>query len=144
MIDPAPSTRFDPSADDPRIVGALAARTRLDEAMRDGDVTALGESFADDLIVHIPGHRAVPGAKILELYAKGGQAMYADGMSVEFDFVGVRQGAVVMIGLEIMPRAPGGPFAGKLVRRRFTDVWHELDGAWKLTIRQATNISIDD
>ncbi len=37
MTETAPSTRYDPSAEDPRIVGALAARTRLDEAMRDGD-----------------------------------------------------------------------------------------------------------
>ena len=130
-------------SDDPNVQGAMAARLRLDEAMRTGDVATLGSLFAGDLVVQTPTHRIVDGPRILAVYSKAGQATYDGGMTATFDFVGASQGAVVMMGEEVMPPAPSGPNAGKTVRRRFTDVWREIDGAWKLTVRQATNISVE-
>lgn len=131
-----PDTRFDPAADDPRIAAALDARARLDRAMQAGDLDTLGALFAPDLIVHIPSGRVVDGAKVLAVYAKAGQAVYDGGMTVTFDFVGLRGGDVVMMGQENLP--PDGD--GRAISRRFTDIWREAGGAWTLAVRQATNL----
>jgi hypothetical protein len=42
------------------------------------------------------------------------------------------------MGEEIVHPIGNTSNAGKLVRRRFTDIWKNIDGVWKLTIRQAT------
>lgn len=123
-----------PSDNERRIDAAMAARTRLDRAMAEGDVATLGSLFAPDLVLQTPTHRIVDAAKILAVYAKGGQAAYDGGMTVRFDFVDVRHGLVVMMGEEILPAEPA-------IRRRFTDVWAEIEGGWKLLIRQATGIA---
>lgn len=134
-------TEADLALDTARIAGAMEARVQLDQAMRTGDVAALGLLFADDLIVHAPSHRVFDGAKILSVYGKFGKAMYEGGMAATFDFVGIRAGMVVMMGEETMPPAPAGPDAGKIVRRRFTDLWSDQNGRWQLVARQATNIA---
>lgn len=123
--------------DDPKIAAAMAARTRLDEAMRTGDLETMRASFADDLVLQTPGHRIVDAAKILAVYAKAGAATYEGGMTARFDFVGERHGTVVMMGEEALPS--GSTDRGSICRR-FTDIWIEIDGGWKLMARQATNI----
>ena len=40
-------------------------------------------------------------------------------------------------------RGAGRGRLANLIRRRFTDIWHEIEGAWKLVVRQATNIPFD-
>jgi hypothetical protein len=134
---PTRATRYDPSPDDPRIVAALAARTTLDDAMAAGDVGTIEMLFAEDLVIQIPRNRVVDRDKILAAYGQGGQATYQSRLTLILDFVGVRQGGVVMMGEErVEPPAPATP-----IRRRFTDIWNDFDGTWKLTVRQATNIS---
>ena len=139
MDTPAHATRYDPSADDARIVAALAARRALDAAMSAGDMGVIEASFAADMVLQTPGHRIVDRAKILALYARGGQAVYQGGLTLILDFVGVRAAGVVMMGEErVDPPPPAAP-----IRRRFTDVWTEIDGAWRVAIRQATNIPLE-
>ncbi len=136
METPDRPTRYDPDPDDPRVVSALAARKALDLALQAGDVATLELRFADDLVLQTPRHGVVDRAQILAAYARGGQATYQDGLTLILDFVGVRRGAVVMMGEErVEPPAPA-----PTIRRRFTDVWNDCDGTWKLTLRQATNI----
>jgi hypothetical protein len=56
----------------------------------------------------------------------------------------MRGDQVVIMGEEVVKPRNTAPHAGRTVRRRFTDVWRrEPDGAWLLTIRQATITSID-
>ena len=115
------------------IEAAMAARTRLDRAMAEGDLISMQAIFAPDLVLQTPTHRIVDAAKVLAVYARSGKATYEGGMTVTFDFVGLRHGNVVIMGEESVPPA---------IRRRFTDVWGVVDGDWKLLIRQATNIPV--
>jgi hypothetical protein len=114
-----------------RIEAAMAARDRLDRAMAEGDLATMETTFAPDLVLQTPTHRIVDATKILAVYARSGKATYEGGMTVTFDFVGLRSGMVVMMGEEVLPPA---------IRRRFTDIWGDIDGDWKLLVRQATNI----
>ena len=105
--------------------------------MAAGDLAAIETLFADDLLIQIPRNRVVGRAQVLAAYAQGGQATYQSGLTLTLDFVGVRLGGVVMMGEErVEPPPPATP-----IRRRFTDIWYEVDGAWKLTVRQATTVA---
>jgi hypothetical protein len=47
------------------------------------------------------------------------------------------------MGLEILKPQADSQNAGKTVNRRFTNIWTRENGTWKLTVRQATIISIN-
>ncbi len=45
---------------------------------------------------------------------------------------------VVIMGNEILAPKGKAPNAGKIVHRRFTDIWRNEQGVWRLALRQAT------
>jgi len=45
---------------------------------------------------------------------------------------------VVMMGNEVLAPKGNAPNAGKVVHRRFTDIWRNEEGVWRLVLRQAT------
>ena len=55
----------------------------------------------------------------------------------------MRGDAVVIMAEESFRPGPKAPNAGKLIRRRSTDVWKQYAGVWKLAIRQATLVSVE-
>lgn len=64
-------------------------------------------------------------------------------LKVNLEFAGVRGDAVVLMGEEVVTPASDAPHARRTVHRRFTDIWRQIRGAWKLVIRQGTIISIE-
>jgi Domain of unknown function (DUF4440) len=130
-------TRFDPSASDPRIVAALDARSRLAVAMLAADLTALKALMASDLVVNAPINKVVDRTNILDRL-KAGQLSYQPDFVDNIEFVGVRGDVVVIMSEETVRPIANTPNAGKVVRRRSTDMWREVDDAWKLIVRQAT------
>lgn len=130
-------TIYEPSASHPRIKAALAARARMETS--GGDVTVMEQLFADDLVVNAPINRVVNRDNVLGRM-RSGQIGYEEAQSV-IEFVGVRGDAVVIMGEEIVKPTGAAPYAGQTVRRRFTDIWIEIKGAWKLSVRQATIIA---
>ena len=64
------------------------------------------------------------------------------GAERRLEFVGVRGDSVVVMGEEVYTPGKNAPNAGKLVHRRFTDIWKQYGGRWKLAIRQATVTSV--
>jgi hypothetical protein len=125
---------YEPSADHPRIKAALAARARMETS--GGDVRVMEQLFADDLVVNSPINMVVNRDNVLGRM-RSGQIVYEEGQSV-IEFVGIRGDAVVIMGEEIVKPMGAAPYAGQTVRRRFTDIWMEIKGAWKLSVRQAT------
>jgi hypothetical protein len=63
--------------------------------------------------------------------------------AMNIEFAGVRDDVVVIMGEETVRPAAAMPNAGKIVRRRFTDLWRQIGGVWKLAIRQSTIVSVD-
>jgi hypothetical protein len=59
------------------------------------------------------------------------------------DLAGVRGDTGVIMGGEIVQPNMDAPYAGKIEHRRFTDIWKQSDGVWKLWIRQATITKAD-
>ena len=87
-------------------------------------------------MVHSPLNTVVDRENVLARL-RSGQISYERDVEENFEFVGVRGGVVIM-GEEVVHPIDNAPNAGKTVRRRFTDIWKNIDGVWKLAIRQAT------
>jgi Domain of unknown function (DUF4440) len=135
------ATQFDPSPDDPRIVGALEARQRVDAALRKGDVETTVSLIAPNLVVNAPLNAVLHYDNVVGRF-RNSQIAYED-FDSNFEFVGVRGDFVVIMGEEIARPTDKAPHAGKIVHRRFTDFWSQVDGAWKLVVRQATITSVE-
>jgi ketosteroid isomerase-like protein len=142
MQKPPPATVYEPSASDPRIVAALAARKLLGEVMRAVDVAGIEALMAPDLVVNAPINKVVDRKNVIERL-KAAQISYEAEAAEAFDFVGVRGDMVVIMGEEVVRPNKDAPYAGKTEYRRSTDVWKPFDGVWKLWIRQATITKIE-
>ncbi len=105
----ASDTVYEPSASDPRVVAALAAPINK-VAKRENVIARLRAS----------------------------KISYEPGYERTIDFAGVRGDVVVIMSEEVTHPNKDAPYAGKIEHRRFTDVWKQFDGVWKLWIRQAT------
>lgn len=122
---------------DPRIAGALAAVDAIDRAAVGGDHAAFTALLADDLAVNNPQNGvSVSGATAQRSAA--GRISYARYDRI-IDYAGLRSGMVLLMGEEIVRPAADTP--GKDVHRRFTDLWTDIGGRWRLTARQATIIT---
>jgi ketosteroid isomerase-like protein len=135
-------TIYEPSADDPRILAVIEARKRRDEAMRARDIESVKKFIATDLVVNAPINRVVDGANMLARLSRGEIAYDDEGVST-VEFMGVRDDLVVVMGGGVLNPVGNAPNAGKTIRRRWTDVWKNIDGQWKMIIRQATVFSVE-
>ena len=144
---PSPSyaqTVYEPSERDPRIVAVLDAQKRFEAAARRGDWDAVEETFfAPDLVVHAPVNRVANRDNVMARMRNGQIAYEPDNGEHRVEFIGVRGDTVVVMGEEIVRPIGDAPNAGKVVRRRFTDIWRQYGGLWKLAIRQGTVTSVE-
>jgi ketosteroid isomerase-like protein len=125
----------------PALAGAVAARTRLDEAFAAQDVDAVAALFADDLIVNAPSNRVARKEQVLGFF-RAGRMSYESG-DTTIESLDAREDQVVIMGEEVLKPGSTAPNVGT-IKRRFTDVWRkEADGRWRLTIRQATITSAE-
>jgi ketosteroid isomerase-like protein len=123
-------------------VAVLETQARFEAAAMRGDWTAVEQTFfAPDLLVHAPVNRVVNRDNVMARMRNGQIAYESGGHRIEF--IGVRGDTVVVMGEEIVRPVGNAPNPGKLVRRRFTDIWKQYDGLWKLAIRQATVTSVE-
>jgi ketosteroid isomerase-like protein len=134
-------TVYEPSADDPRIRAVLEASKRRDEAMRARDIAMVERFMAPDLVVHAPINRVVDRANVLARLAREEIAYDGEGRST-VEFVGVRGDLVVVMGEGVLNPIANSPNAGRTIRRRWTDIWRNYEGEWKMIVRQATVISV--
>ena len=133
---------YDPSENDPRIVAALDAERRMERAGQARDAAAFDSLFAPGLIVNAPINKVVHRDDVLARM-RSGQIAYEPDFERSLEFAGVRGDLVVIMGEEIVRPTADAPHAGKVIRRRFTDVWKSGEAGWKLVIRHATITAID-
>jgi hypothetical protein len=129
------------SSKDPRVVAALEAQIRLGEAMHRLDIPAVELLTAADMVVHAPINTVVDRDNMLARL-RSGKIGY-EHAERKIDFAEPRGDWVVIMGEEIVRPVGDAPHAGKTIRRRFTDIWKDTDGSWKLAVRQATIISVE-
>ena len=124
------------AAKDPSIAAVLRTVDALDRAVVTDDHAAFDAAMAGDLIVNNPQNRMSPRATTVESN-RAGRISYTRYDRI-IEHASVRGGAVLLMGEERVSPKPPNPLAGKAVVRRFTDLWKQENGRWRLTARQAT------
>ena len=129
------------AAKDAAITAVLAARRAGLAAALTHDADAWAAGLAADVVVNTPGNAVARREWVIRFF-EAGMISY-DSVDSIIEFAETRGNLVVLMGAEVVTPKDATRHAGQTVHRRFTDVWRkEDDGVWRLTIRQATDISV--
>ncbi len=131
------------AAKNPLVAAALEAATRVDTAVVAGDKAAFLGIFTPETRVNNPGNIMSDRATVERIFDSGAISYEYLRRSIEYA-APRRDDEVVLMGEETLKPRAGAPNAGKVVRRRFTDLWRLHDGTWKLSLRQATIIAVEE
>lgn len=125
------------AARNPRVAAVLREVDKIDAAIIAGDKDGFIGPFAADALVNSPANTVTTRAMAEARYASG--ALTYEYLHRSIEYAGPRgDDEVVLMGEETYKPPAGAPMAGKVVRRRFTDIWQLQKGKWKLSVRQAT------
>jgi ketosteroid isomerase-like protein len=111
-------------------------------AIFNGDAEALDNLMDDDVTVNHPTNRIVKEKKELLDLIRQGIIRYTSFERYPETFLFFKDMVIVM-GSEVVVPARGAPNAGKSLKRRYTNVWMNQDGKWRLTVRHANNVCPD-
>lgn len=116
---------------------------RLDLAEADAvlrqDFAALEKFWAEDYTVNAPNNQVSKGrAEVFKVF-RAGFANYS-AFEREIEALAFHKKTVIVMGLETVKPIGKAPFAGQIVRRRYTNVWMKKNGKWLLTARHANVI----
>ena len=113
---------------------------RLDLAEADavlrGDFAAIDKLWAPDMIVNNPINQVVRSSRGR---VRTGAVTYASFVR-NIESIQVHGDTAIAMGNEVVVPSGTSPGAGTSIRRRYTDIWMNRDGAWRLTARHATVI----
>jgi len=124
------------AARDPAIAAALAQAARLDAALIADDHAAFADGLAADLVVNNPQNAISMPGETARINAAG-RIRYSSYLRT-IEYAGRRGELVVLMGEERVARRDAPP--GEIEVRRFTDIWRQEGGKWRLTARQATKV----
>lgn len=123
-------------------VRALDDQERIAALQR--DVKALERLWSEEFTVNAPNNRVVMGRKsVLDTFVHAGIINFST-FERDIEFVKADGPFVIIMGLERlvpMSDAPeAGLTAGQMVTRRFTNIWKNENGTWRLFVRHANVI----
>lgn len=107
-------------------------------AFLERNIEQLERLLSDDFIVNSPINRLLTKDDMLGLLGKGiiGHFVYDE----EIERMMRRGEMVVVMGTDTITNAPAGP----PIRRRFTNIWYEVDGVWSMVARHAHHLPQND
>jgi hypothetical protein len=123
------------------VAAAVAASDAEVTAILAEDTGAFGDSLASDVVVNSP--RGTINRRDDTLAAFDGGFIRYSSFDRRIEYAGRLGEFVVIMGNEILAPKDKAPNAGKIVHRRFTDIWRNELGVWRLALRQATVTKIE-
>ncbi len=124
------------AARDPHVAGALAQAARIDDALLTDDQAAFRDGLSSELVVNNPQNNVSLPGDTARMQA-GGLIRY-DSYVRSIEYAGRLGDLVLLMGEERVVRRGAPPEEVEL--RRFTDVWRQEEGKWRLAARQATKL----
>jgi len=122
-------------ADGP-VAEAVAASDAEVAAILAEDPKGFSDSLASDVIVNSPLGTINRRDDTLAAFGRG--VIRYDSFDRRIEYAGKLGELVVIMGGEILAPKGKAPNSGKIVHRRFTDIWRNEQGVWRLALRQAT------
>lgn len=132
-------------SDNPVVAEVLAINERMNDAVLAGDVSVFKKILSDDLVMNDPRNNISSKQDLLGLYASGSN-VYRE-VSATVDYAKVHDDIVVVMGTEstVFETPPSGSSwrPGDTISRRYTNIYRNEAGSWKLIVKQSTVISPD-
>lgn len=131
----------DRTADEQR-VRALDEEERVAALKR--DVPALERLWSDQFILNAPNNHVVVGRRaVLDAFLRSGIINFSK-FERQTEFIRADGSFVIIMGLETVQPIDDAPsaglVAGQLIKRRFTNIWKNEAGTWRLFVRHANVI----
>lgn len=131
----------DRTADEQR-VRALDDEERLAALKR--DVPALERLWSDQFILNAPNNKVLVGRRAaLDVFVRSGIINFSK-FERQIEYIHADGPYVIIMGLEtvqpISDAPSAGLVAGQLIKRRFTNIWKNETGTWRLFVRHANVI----
>ena len=104
------------------------------DAILRGDLVALDKLWTEDFIVNNPFNEIDKADRI-----RTGAVTYSSFVRVP-ELVVIHGNTVIVMGREIVVPKGNFPDAGKTINRRYTNIWMNREGKWRLVARHASVI----
>ena len=118
----------------------LALEQEMAVALVETDVDSLTRLWAEDFMVNNPANTVLTTREDVMDRVDAGIIRY-DRFDQQVEEIRVYERVVIVMGEEIVKPADTAPGAGRILHRRFTNIWMLKDGTWILTARHANVIS---
>jgi hypothetical protein len=108
------------------------------------DVPAMERLWSEQFTVNAPNNQVVVGKRaVLETFVRTGIINFSR-FERQIEFIRADGAFVIIMGLEIVQPISDAPsaglVAGQAIRRRFTNIWKNEAGTWRLFARHANVI----
>jgi len=128
---------------DEQLVLLLDDQERMAALNRDG--AALEKLWSDEFILNAPNNQVVVGkSAVLETFVRAGVINFST-FERQIELVRADGAFVIVMGLETVQPVSSAPsaglVAGQVIRRRFTNIWRNESGTWRLFVRHANVIA---
>lgn len=118
---------------------------RLEVAMKDAflkkDTATLFKLYSPDFVVNTPHNNILTLPVLKTLIEKG--LVDRDVFEKVTEKVTFIQNIAIAMGHEMLKPSGNMPNTGKVVKRRYTNIWMKTNNAWQLVARQSTIISVE-
>jgi ketosteroid isomerase-like protein len=111
------------------------------EAILKNDTTALYKLWSPQIVVNNPYNNVVTLDQIKKIFASG-KVGNTSSLDVNIEKITFVNDVAIVMGTETLTPKGSADYSGKTIIRRFTNIWMQEDGEWKLTARQATLTSV--
>ena len=127
---------------DEQQVRALDDEERLAALKR--DVSTLERLWSDQLILNAPNNQVVVGKRaVFDVFVRSGIINFSK-FERQIELIRADGPFVIIMGLEtvqpITDAPSAGLVAGQLIKRRFTNIWKNEAGTWRVFVRHANVI----
>jgi len=126
---------------DPAVAEAVTASDAEVAAILAEDTGAFADSLASDVIVNSPLGTINHRDDTLAAFNRG--FIRYSSFDRRIEYAGKLGEFVVIMGSETLAPKGNAPNAGKVVHRRFTDIWRNEHGTWRLALRQASVAKVE-
>jgi ketosteroid isomerase-like protein len=127
---------------DEELVRSLDDQERVAALKR--DVSTLERLWSEQFTVNAPNNQVVVGKRaVLDTFVRAGVINFST-FDRQIEFIRADGGFVIIMGLEtvqpISDAPSAGLVAGQAIKRRYTNVWKNEAGTWRLFVRHANVI----
>lgn len=133
----ASATRQTPAADAEAMIRHLDEEERV--AVLQRDTMALHRLWSEHLMVNAPSNQVAANRSVVLGILRQGMINYSR-FERRIERLLIEGDIAFVMGSETIQPAGGSPQAGQTVERRFTHVWRNEQGVWRLVARHANNL----